>query len=643
MRKTLLAILLIAISVPALAVGKVTSDPNAPGAAAPKDEQVEVTDARLTQKVTYSEPRKTVSAILDELTKSTGVVFKAGYNNKDWQVRDRKMTVYAKDVPLSELMSSIARVMKFKWERGGKDGAWTYRLFMDRRTLLDAEAQRVREEQRVEAEQAKKRAKGLADYAKMSVMTPEEKAKLKTDNPFLYAISGAAGNMGGSMGAFFRETPMAFEAISQGQRLDVPGSALSPAAQAGLVQAMKGMMEIESKFGGGKGHTLPDGYGSDLSKMSITVNKTLEMTKGMPGAGMMLGDLSVSYDGRDTMVPFIDPASGFAKIIGKAMIESDEQGRPMDEVMKEHQAEFMSTMMSEIKAGVGGEPLNEHPEDPALKVKVTLKPESQKLQDVEKSLAEVSKLAVVSDNFGISFSAGQPPATEMELKDLLDKIGDSYVYNWDKHSGVIELRDRNWFKKRAAQIPEEWLENWRQELTKTGTIEIDSLAEIAALTQEQLMANVISDETLSRSSLAGTVFGGREALRFYGSLTPDQRAAIFSKSGMDFATLTPDQTAQASKLILTKHGADLVNSGKPISLLGERKASDKPAAEQKAADKSVFYVFSLVVDGNNLGADWTFSTPQAYPPVPKPVNPQAATAAKPADATKPATAPQPAK
>lgn len=617
MRRTLFVILLIALSVPALAVGKITADPNAPGAAVQKTEQAEVKDTRLAQAVTYNELRKTVSAILDELTKSTGVVLKAGYNSKDWQVRDRKMTIFVKDLPLGALMNSMARVMKFKWERGGKDGAWTYRLFMDRRTLLDAEAQRVREEQRVEDEQAKRRSEGLGQYAKLGNLTPEDMAKLKTENPFLYMISkaGTEGTgMTNSMGSFFGETPMAAEAISKGQRLDIPSSTLSPNAQAGLARGLKSMMELMSKFSPGNNRRpLPDDFESNMSRMNVSINKSLEMTKGMPSAGFMLGDITVSYDGHDMAIPFIDPNSGLAKIIGKAMIESDEGGLPMDEVMKNHQTEFISTMAADIKAAVGGEPITEHPDNPALNMKVTLKPKGNKLQEIAEALADAAKFGVVSDNFNNAFPASKIPSTEVVLKDLLDKIGDTYIYNWDTHGTIIELRDRNWFKKRAAQIPEEWLEAWRQELIKTGTIDIDSLAEIAALTQEQLMSNVFTDDVLRSSGLSGTIFSNREQLRLWGSLSQVQRTALMSRDGLNAEMLSPDQSAQVMKLIQSKIGVDAVNSAKSIVLMCERKLNDDPQN-----NKSIQYTLTPVIDGLSLETPFHLNTPRYFPPPPKP-------------------------
>ena len=102
----------------AAAVGKITIDPNVPGAESSED--TPKPDTRVAQKITYQARKKTVLAILTDLTEMTGVTLKAGYNNKDWQVRDRKMNIFAEDVPLAHIMNSIARVMKFKWSKSGE-------------------------------------------------------------------------------------------------------------------------------------------------------------------------------------------------------------------------------------------------------------------------------------------------------------------------------------------------------------------------------------------------------------------------------------------------------------------------------------------------------------------------------------------
>lgn len=620
MRKTLLVMLVLGLISPAFAVGKVTIDPNTSEVATERQTDEPLADIRLTQLVTYNESNKSVSAILDDLTKATGVTLKAGVNSKDWQVRDRKMSIFAKDVPLGQLMSSIARVMKFKWEKSGDEALPTYRLFMDRKTLLDAEAQRARQEQQQEAERAKRRQEGLMEYAKLADLSDADKEKLKTENPFMYLA--AQSGLGKSLGAFFMGTPGAIDAVATGQRLDINGSALSPDAQAGLVQAMRQMTDIEARFGGGKStRNLPDDLGADPSKLSVSINRALEQTRGIPMGGLLLGDVTISYDGGMMTVPMFDPNSEAAKLIGKAVIESEETGRSVDEVVKDHITEFVEVMTNAAKAEAGGEPLIEHTDDPALNVKITLKPDSQKLPDIQKALAEASKYAVVSDYFPNLMPTLQAwiPTTETPLREILDKIADAFTYNWDKHGSVIEFRDRNWFKKRAAQLPEERLEAWRQELIKTGTLEIDSLAQIAQLDQEQVMANIVPDEILRNCMSA--YYSARDILRLYATLSAGQRAALFSKAGLDLAALSPEQMAAVDKLIRSKHGTEL-DAGAPISIVCER----------KALEKSCRYSISVIVDGQKGNAEWTLVTPVYTPPPAKQDNP-----AKPAEgSTQPA-------
>lgn len=122
----------------ALASGKITVDPNA-GINRTQAEEWSA-DARLSQKVTYEARHKAVKTILADLTEMTGITFNAGYNKNDWQVRDRKMNIFAKDITIADLMSSIARVMKFKWSVNKDEAPWTYRLYMDRTTLVAANA-----------------------------------------------------------------------------------------------------------------------------------------------------------------------------------------------------------------------------------------------------------------------------------------------------------------------------------------------------------------------------------------------------------------------------------------------------------------------------------------------------------------------
>lgn len=606
MRTILIACILITTALPALAVGKVTTDPNAPGATAPADEVAQKSDARLAKRVTIDRIKTPLRKILDELSKSTGVVLKAGVNNGDWQVRDRKMNIFGEDVPLAQIMNSISHVMKFKWDRKGEPGKWTYRLYMDRRTLLSAEAQRARAEEKEDAERTRRRKGALDAFGKLSSLSAEEKAALLDKNPFLYAVSRLG--WGDSIGDFFRQVPAVAEALSSGQMVSIDSASLAPGARTSILNALLAELTMEKKFGGGSQDTpLPDKI--DPAKIMISVNDSMDrMPQQMQG--VLLGEVRLKCSAGNITIPLINPENEFARYMGKLMLEAETSGRTLDEVGEERESEVAAMMTHQATAEAGGEPVNEHPDDPALHAKVKLQPDSPALFNVQLDLAHASGLCVVSDHFPGPDGRGEmpqqgPPSGEVELKKALDTIADIYIYNWDKRDGVLEFRDRNWFRKRTLQIPDAWLNRWRDELKTTGTIGLDNLSQIAQLTQEQLSANVMYDDDFRASNLAGIVVAGREPLRFYASLQSDQRSALLTDFGLDAATLSPDQSDLLSTLLATR---------------GQKLSSDKSAVvtcTKRQTENGVLYTFALRLDGK-LNNEWNVSSITTFlPPAPE--------------------------
>ncbi|MCL5104653.1 MAG: hypothetical protein M1133_11160 [Armatimonadetes bacterium] len=595
---------LLMIICPAMAFAeKITVDPNTPQAVKPV-EQTDKPDERLAQKVTYEARRKMVSSILTDLTEKTGVTLKAGLSEKDWQVRDLRMNIFAKDVPLADLMSSIARVMKFKWEIGNKDTVRTYRLFMDRKTLLDAENSKLREEQQREQMLAKKREKMLNEFARVDKLSPQELEKLKQDNPFMYVA--ATSGMAGPLAKFFQEVPMATEALATGQELSLGAGSLSPIAQQALVQSMIAMAQLRSKMGDRRAN-IPDDFASNPGQISVQLNRHYEDSKNRPMGHSMLGEITMRVDDQSIDMPFFDHDSTLAKMLGKAIIKSQEEDRPMDEVMRGMQGEMMSAVVSDIKKDDSGEPAVEHPEDPDLDVKIKLKPKENRLEEIEAALADASKMAVVSDSFGQQMGMlgrGYISDEEMSVREALEKIAETRHYNWDKRNGVIELRDRNWYRKRLAQIPEARIEAWRETLKKTGTLDLDALVHIAALNQEEFNDNITSDEDLMRCNITGVYFGNRDVLRAYGALSESQRSAVFSANGLNLAILSPDQWNQLEKLITQRN---------PSYLQGEQDVITLHATRTQQG-KLFDYAFTISSADDLPPIVWRFTTPEYKEP-----------------------------
>ena len=603
MKRNLLAmvlvVLLTAASISAYTAGKTTVDPNTQGAEK-TPEVTDVKDQRLSQKVTYEAKRQMVSEILDDLSESTGITLKAGYNNLDWQVRDRRMNIFAKDIPLNELMDSMARVMKFKWSRSGDKDAWTYRLYADKKALLEAEKQAALEEERRKQLQTEKIDKIMAGLDSIANLSPADLAKIKDENPYLYLV--ATTGIGTPLKQFLNEVPDVKNALVSGSELNLSAEHMSPAAQASMGQLMQNISRLEGILSGGD-KTAPSDLESNIGQVTIKINRGKRMMQSNPMGNFLLGDINLSYPGHSNDIPILDPDSKIAKLTAKTLIKSIEENKSLKDLPKEIAVDFMQAVASDIKTIDSGEAVVEHPDDPGLHVKVKLKPTGTFLEDIEGALAEASKMPVVSDNFGKTRGMGYSSDKEVELRDALNDITGKYRYNWEKQSQAIEFRDRDWYKKKLAMVPEAWLEKWRQTLKKTGTLELDDLAEISALTDEQLNLNIRDDEVLNQIYY-GTVMRQRDLLRFYACLSTTQRAEIFTDAGLDLRSVTASQLPLMDMLITSGSRIIKENPDTRIALVG---TSDR-------VEKQLMYDFRLTGTEDENAKMWNIMAPKYSEP-----------------------------
>ena len=535
-----------------MALGKSTVDPYGPGAKpqARPEPDIWKADSRLAQKVAYQVSRKTVLAILADLQAKTGVPLKAGYNSRDWQVRDRKMIIFAEDMPLADLMQSIARVMKFKWDRSGEAGKWSYRLFMDRRTVLESEAETQRAEQRYLDRQAKKRNAMSDKLSELSKMSDAEVGKLRQENPYLYflAKSGLAEGLSGALnewvlaGAFANNTGI--------------GWRLAPGADGFWRKLVNGGRAMESALRGESSLALTD----KLILSYVEVNR-----KGAEGFGLgsdamfsqfLLGTVTVEYEapGDDgTMIhhnleiSLMDPESSLAKGLGNKLasgLENASSTTDFSFVLKP----------DEMMGNDFGEKLVKHEDDPSLGKEIKFKSgkdspskeefDLSKLDGLLACLSEASGLNVVSDALGKSvLNASWKADTKVSIAAALGGLSLMWNSNWWKNGTTLEFRDRYWFRKRALQIPEAYLDRWRKTFKATSTLGLDDLAEMAVLTGEpdKYDFNIAEDPILGNGSVRQAICEKMKSLQFYASLDSAQRSAALSDSGLSVLSLTAEQ------------------------------------------------------------------------------------------------------
>jgi len=572
------------------AVGKSTLDPNAAGISAVA-QMITDADAGTSQRVTYEAKRKTVTSILADLNAMTGVTLKAGYNNEDWQVRDRRMNIFAKDIPLSNLMNSIARVMKFQWSKREDDkGVVSYRLYMDRKTILGAESKRLAEEERVRKGLLEGRNRFLSAMEAAAIMSNEDLEKLKTQSPSVYKMVDTSMRF---LPQILAELPLAKQAFLSGVEFTLDIGALSPEVRQGLIGAI-GINDPTSGtvWIGGLGvpsYTNMSVYRSGSSAPHVSPYI-------VTGMGAMRFELKNSHRSCEGASAFIDPESDLTRL----------QTKYMDAVLHDDDYEELAVEMT--KAGKAlvvdmGEPLAIHSDDPDLSAKVKMKVDGNDFANVLAALADSSSFAVVSDSFNKSFWDLAFREDEITIRAALARMESVCRYNWARHNSILEFNDRDWYRKRAAQIPEVWLEAWRKAFKNNGMLDLDELSQIASLTPEQAGANLYDDDVLRQAHVG--LFGDREFLRLYAVLDKQQKTSIFTERGLYLDSLS-DNGSTTVQALLKRCASVKGSSDGGLRLIGKR----------AKVGESTHYDLSVITSaGDNTGIRWTVQCPIYTPPI----------------------------
>lgn len=487
---------------------KITIDPNT-GMVADATSRTDNTPAVV--RVSVEEKRQTVAAILTELSEKSGVALRAGINQSDWQVRDRKMTIYCKDLPLSNLMNSIARVMRFTWRREqAEDGSVFYRLYQDKKARLEEERLRV-EYKQAETDRRRAALNRFGELARLSALQVEA---LKSENRFDYVM--AESGVAKPFSEFLAEVPGALEALAARESLDIPAGSISSEALKLLAEAAYKMPQ-DWLSSSRPGPFDEDKLLQEQEKMVIHINRDVGRTRSMEFR--FLGDISVTGSSQWLWINIIDPDGKSGTMVGH--LDTDYLPKP-------------ATPLPDPLKPAGGSDI------PGLTqvVKVTVDP--KEISDVQVALAKASGLSVVSDSYGKACS--NVPNAPMQLGQLLAQIGKGFDCDWKKQGATIEFTDKKWFLKRLDDIPAAWLESWRKTIKETGTLGLAELSELAALTFEQYTANVQPDDVIQSCGQFRYDFTPlNPTARFAASLTSAQRAAILTQQGIDAGTLSPAQ------------------------------------------------------------------------------------------------------
>lgn len=472
-------------------------------------------DTRLLQPVTMESTGKRLHSVVDEIAKMTGVTIRCGDNSKDWQVRDIPVTVCTHELPLGVLLQSLADCthLRLSGERGVKDVS--YRIWRDQ-----------------------KRQKELDDYAKAMDA---------------WHLAMAAWDW--DVAAKLKDIPIT--AFQPSKNKDEAEMAFSPRARA--------LSQILSALGPGTRDRVLAG-----EELVFDPNTASEPLRSMISAYVEAA-LQGQYQEDQQRVADIPGYRGQVKPPTEDMLQGSfirirfNRGMIVSIGGKGYGSRLLSG--SAIQGNVKGYTLPsppKHPnvpgieregtisindvrwaQDPRSKGKVNLKrPEGKEFlttSDLVAALCRTSSLFVVCEDYCSHVSAVSTNdwfGRDADAQSILRFIAWQTAY-WDGEHGLLVASENMWPERHLNLVPESLLNRLIAKLGGDG-VSLDDSVDLAYLTLDQCWEWLVNSEDIRRLQPSGTLItaqGAAPALRWYGSLSPQQKEQILSESGLPLSRL----------------------------------------------------------------------------------------------------------
>jgi hypothetical protein len=577
-------------------------------------------DVNLDKLVTYQTRGESIGIVVDALAQASGIALRAGTSSKDWEVRDRKISIFANKLPLRELMNSISRTTNFKWQISGEDSSKTYRLVWDNKSRAQTLELSDKSTTVAQATQTDQVAATPADteffpgYGNNAPLTPEQQANLEIANPFLawWQKSGMAKAVGGVLNT----VPGASGALSTGSQFSMSGGQLSTDGRKAVLKLLNSSNKNGGILGGIKGRGALRNIRKNLDNANISINHSVS-------AGSY-GNIQVSYGNSSISTPLLDSKSVTANTIGKMYTQSKQSGKSMNsrgykgDLKRAADADVSATDTSGTRKSSTTDTNSNTPSTTettkdaatsgsttsAVKEKKAFKLSNKPLSIELMRASRLLNVSVVSDWFGDPLpSADAQGAASSKPDEVLDDIADRYAYTWDRPSAASEFRDTDWASKSFLLLPDEWLAGFRKIFAETGTLDLPVLAQMADLSPGQFEVAIETDSVLGNTGISKAVLRNVDFLKLYATLSNEERGAVFSADALNLKSLDMGKIPLA-KTAVSRNASFLEKNDIPLLLRGE----------VKPEGKSFTYQFTAFLDNaKSKPVKWSIQTPVYRP------------------------------
>lgn len=529
-------------------------------------------DPRLQKAVTYSAYSVTLQDAALALTKQTGVLIQAGAGSGDWRVKERRVHLYLRDIPLGRALSEIAETLGCTLRRSGEEGAWSYRIYQTEREKSEEEELAAALEAEQERKRQAHRDAAFRNAEEALALTPEAAAALKESRPWMAFLGGTEEGRAFA-GLLLSLPPDAREAVRRGERVEIPFGDLTPSlkelALAALDDRNDPLPIPSAEPDAAEFERVYREIMDQLRPTRLLFVPVDPLTEGENSALMgHVGTFSLMAEMLDPNNPGDLVESGPSSMEGgtemgnMSLLNADSPSGRIEGHMELSMAageDVLAAMESSDRMAedpgfweaASPEDAAPEPDDPALRKEVSpFPPSSEKEAEEIKTPPLKRLLEALAEQTGHTILVEERLSTDrvstglfiIPRKEPLFKSLNRLRlagYAWEFERGVVRLRPVDWALQRRYAAPEAVLESYRKILTEKGWLNLDEVSVLtAALTDEQLIHRVANDETLRRALDLFSPLAQRESrllLRFYAQMSPAQRAALRQPEGLSLA------------------------------------------------------------------------------------------------------------
>ncbi len=471
-------------------------------------------DPRLAARVSLEMPEATLADLLKEISDKSGIKHHPDPAKTAWHVQERKLCVFAKDLPLSTLQSLLRKLLGYSWKTEGTPGSPEF-------VIYQSEVDKAREDKERREKAQKAAAKWSSDWKwttavcrRLLSMRPDQRGKLVDWKEIDSAKAGYLSAIPDQM----------LDRLVSGEGVRMRYDDMPPR----LKSAVRKLAWEES-------HLLEDFLTGTTVHMQFTKPQANRPFTAI-GWGLTV------FSRKEGVVDIANINCHLAPIPDSATAALMQEGFIPAGAWK------FPTEADAIKEGVPQKYSDSKPpKEPKLLAPIRGKLEKNPtdIPELLKQLSHACGMPVLCDVFdGSPLRMAEMPQLDLgqPLYKVLNTAARAIRRVWSYEDGAILFKDPDWFDKRSWDVPQVWKDYLKARLVEGMTF--DDLVAMAGFSDGQL------DFTLNADKDIGPVIpGDRAMLRFYRSLSDSQKKRIWGPNGLAPSSLSVAQRQLLSKML----------------------------------------------------------------------------------------------